>query len=152
LLKLGNNIKSFLKDAVSIAPPTEFVDEASPDTILFESKDSDGKRVIHTNRLDAQLHVIHSSLDSFLRDPAGPEYESWKKEFNIDHKTEAISADLEKHADLRKAMEKLVPQEIDYPTFWTRYYFLQRVAQLEEQRRKELLKGTYLSLSPSRPS
>lgn len=141
LLRLGNNIKSFLKDAVSIAPPNEIIDESEPNKILFESKDSDGRRIIHTNRLDAQLHVIHSSLDSFLKDPAGPEYQIWIKEFNIDSRTEAISADLEKYEELRKAMEKLVPERADYATFWCRYYFLKRVAELEEQRRKELLKG-----------
>ncbi|KAF2670429.1 BSD-domain-containing protein [Microthyrium microscopicum] len=141
LLKLGSNIKSFLKDAVSIAPPVEFVDESQPNKILFESKDSDGKRIIHTNRLDAQLHVIHSSLDSFLKDPAGPEYDAWTKEFNVNSRTETISADLEKHEELRKAMEALVPERVDYATFWCRYYFLKRVAELEEQRRKELLQG-----------
>jgi hypothetical protein len=141
LLKLGNNIKSFLSDAVSIAPPIEVTDESQPDKILFESKDSDGKRTIHTNRLDAQLHVIHSSLDGFLKDPAGPEYEAWTNEFNIESRTDTIAQDLETYSELRKAMEKLVPERVDYATFWSRYYFLKKVAEFEEQRRKDLLKG-----------
>jgi hypothetical protein len=141
LLRLGSNIKSFLQDAVSIAPPTEIFNEDEPSKLLFESKDADGKRTIHTNRLDAQLHVIHCSLDSFLKDPAGPEYEAWVKEFDVEGKTAAISADLEKYDELRRAMEKLVPEKVEYPIFWRRYYFLRRVAELEEQRRRELLKG-----------
>jgi hypothetical protein len=108
---------------------------------LFESKDADGKRVIHTNRLDAQLHVIHCSAEGFLKDPAGPEYEAWGKEFDVAAKTDAITADLEKYEELRRAMEKVVPEKVDYPTFWKRYYFLRRVAELEEQRRKDLVKG-----------
>src|SRR6201986_2133028 len=44
LLKLGNNITSFFKDAVSISPPTEIFDESEPDKVLFESQGSDGKR------------------------------------------------------------------------------------------------------------
>jgi hypothetical protein len=143
LLRLGNNIKSFLQEAVSIAPPTEIVEDSSDGSskVLFESKDSDGKRVIHTNRFEAQLHVIHCSADGFLKDPAGPEFEAWSKEFDIDAKTEQITKDLDKYPELRKAMEKVVPERVDYPTFWKRYYFLRRVAELEEQRRKELLKG-----------
>ena len=39
-------------------------------------------------------------------------------------------------------MEKLVPEQVDYPHFWTRYYFLRMVIETEEQRRRELLKGT----------
>src|SRR5207248_7332513 len=65
LLKFGTNIRNFLRDAVSVAPPSESTNEGSQDKVLFESKDSEGKRVIHTTRFDAQLHVIHSSLDSF---------------------------------------------------------------------------------------
>jgi hypothetical protein len=141
LLKFGSTISSFLRDAVSIAPPTEVMSETEPNKILFESKDTEGKRVIHTTRLDAQLHVIHCSLDSFLKDPSGPEYEAWTKEFDADTRTAAISADLEKFEELRRAMEKLVPEKIEYAVFWRRYYFLRKVAEMEEKRRKELLKG-----------
>jgi BSD domain-containing protein len=150
LLRLGNNIKSFLQEAVSIAPPTEIIEKDSSDgssKVLFESKDSDGKRVIHTSRFEAQLHVIHCSADGFLKDPAGPEFEAWSREFDIDAKTEQITKDLDKYPELRKAMEKVVPEKVDYPTFWKRYYFLRRVAELEEQRRKELLKGKLSSWS-----
>jgi hypothetical protein len=142
LLRFGNNIRTFLKDAVSIAPPTEFVDDSQPNKVLFESKDTDGKRVIHTTRLDAQLHVIHCSLDSFLKDPSGAEYEEWSSKFDADTRTDDISAQLEKYPELRRAMEKLVPEQVDFVTFWRRYYFLKGVAELEEKRRKELLKGT----------
>jgi len=97
--------------------------------------------VIHTTRFDAQLHVIHSSLDSFLKDPVSPEWEGWKKSFNVEQKTDAISKDLESHEELRRAMEKLVPEKADYPSFWCRYYFLRHVIETEEQRRREMLKG-----------
>jgi hypothetical protein len=91
--------------------------------------------------------VIHCSLDSFLKDPAGPEYEAWVREFDAEGKTAAIAADLDKYDELRRAMEKLVPEKVEYPIFWRRYYFLRRVAELEEQRRKELLKGPSLALA-----
>lgn len=39
-------------------------------------------------------------------------------------------------------MEKLVPDEIPYPDFWKRYYFLRHSIETAEARRRDLLKGT----------
>jgi BSD domain len=143
LLKFGNNIRNFLRDAVTIAPPAEGAEIGSDGKakILFESKGEDGKRVFHTTRFDAQLHVVHSSLDSFVRDPSSPEYADWLKDFSADSKTDQIAKDLEAYPELRSAMEKLVPDKVTYADFWKRYYFLRHVVETEEQRRKELLKG-----------
>lgn len=145
LLKFGTNVRNFLRDAVTIAPPSE-EDEKSKgkdgsSTILFESKDQDGKRVIHTTRFDAQLHAIHSTLDSFARNPNSVEYDKWHKDFDVEKKTDAIATDLEKYEELRKVMEKLVPEKVDYKTFWSRYYFLRMAIESEERRRREMLKG-----------
>lgn len=141
LLKFGTNIRNFLRDAVTVAPPAEQEGEEGSSKVLFESKDSEGKRVIHTTRFDAQLHVIHSSLDSFLKDPVSPEWDKWSERFDISAKTDAIAKDLEQHEELRKAMEKLVPERVEYAQFWKRYYFLRYVIESEEQRRREMLKG-----------
>ena len=141
LLKFGSNIRNFLSDAVSIAPPATGSQAERDGAVLFESKDSSGKKVVHATRFDAQLHVIHSSLDSFLKDPASPQWEAWKKNFDAEKKTDAIAKDLEKHEELRSAMEKCVPEKVDYKSFWCRYYFLRHVIESEEQRRREMLKG-----------
>jgi hypothetical protein len=141
LLKFGSNVRNFLSDAVSIAPPASGSQAERDGAVLFESKDSSGKKVVHATRFDAQLHVIHSSLDSFLKDPASPQWEEWKKSFDAEKKTDAIAKDLEKHEELRSAMEKCVPEKVDYPSFWCRYYFLRHVIESEEQRRREMLKG-----------
>ena len=42
-------------------------------------------------------------------------------------------------------MERLVPGEIKYEDFWARYYFLRHSIETAEKRRKELLKGVYMS-------
>jgi len=140
LLKFGTNIRNFLKDAVSIAPPTEGSD-GKGSTVLFESKDASGKRVIHTTRFDAQLHVIHSSLDSFTKDPISEEYDAWTKSFSVESKTEDISKDLDNFSELRTSMEKLVPDTVTYGDFWKRYYFLRHSIETAEARRRDLLKG-----------
>ncbi|KAI4202440.1 MAG: hypothetical protein LQ346_001998 [Caloplaca aetnensis] len=148
LLKFGTNVRNFLRDAVTIAPPNgadaKSKDKDGSAKVLFESKDQDGKRVIHTTRFDAQLHAIHSSIDSFAKDPESAEYDKWHVEFDVEKKTDAIAADLEKYEELRKAMEKLVPEKVEYKTFWSRYYFLRMVIESEEQRRREMLKGAAL--------
>ncbi len=141
LLKFGTNLRNFLKDAVTIAAPSEEVGQGH--TVLFESKDASGKRVIHTTRFDAQLHVIHSSADSFTKDPVSQEYEPWTKSFDLDSKTEDISKDLEDFAELRTSMEKLVPDTVPYGDFWKRYYFLRHSIETAEARRRDLLKGMY---------
>ncbi|RAL16258.1 BSD domain-containing protein [Aspergillus homomorphus CBS 101889] len=138
ILRFGMNIGQKLRDAVSIVPPSS---ESSGDKLLFESKDAEGKRVIHATRFEAQLHVIHSTLDSFTNDPVSELWPAFKQEFKIAEKTDAIAADLEKYPELRSAMEKLVPEQVDYATFWCRYYFLRLVIETEEQKRKELLQG-----------
>ncbi|KAL4803749.1 hypothetical protein BDV18DRAFT_144359 [Aspergillus unguis] len=137
ILQFGKNITQRLREAVTIVPP----EEESGSKVLFESKDAEGKRVIHATRFEAQLHVIHTNLDSFLKDPVSDEWPSFQKSFNIDDKTAAIAADLEKYPELRTAMEKLVPEKVQYADFWSRYYFLRLVIETEEQKRKELLKG-----------
>lgn len=149
IFKFGANIGNFLRDAVTIAPPTEETNKDGSRKVLFESKDSDGKRVIHSTRFDAQLHAIHSSLESFTSDPASAEYAKWKDDFDVEKKTDAIAQDLDKYEELRRTMEKLVPEKVEYKDFWTRYYFLRMVVETEEQRRRELLKGMPSSLRSS---
>ncbi|KAL3452395.1 hypothetical protein BJX65DRAFT_178954 [Aspergillus insuetus] len=137
ILRFGMNITQKLREAVTIVPP----EEESGSKVLFESKDAEGKRVIHATRFEAQLHVIHTTLDSFLKDPVSDEWSVFSQSFNVDDKTAAIAADLEKYHELRAAMEKLVPEKVQYADFWSRYYFLRLVIETEEQKRKELLKG-----------
>jgi hypothetical protein len=150
LLRFGTNIRNFLRDAVSVVPPSEEESKAGKvrSEVLFESKDAAGKRVLHTTRLDAQLHVIHTMPDKFTRDPDSDRWSEFTDGFVIDEQTQRISEDLERYPELRKAMEQLVPEKVEYKDFWRRYYFLRMVLEMEEQRRKEMLKGGASYFSP----
>ncbi|KAI0129526.1 hypothetical protein BJ170DRAFT_681023 [Xylariales sp. AK1849] len=142
LLKFGANLRDFLKEAVKVSPPTGGSADGEASTVLFESKDASGKRVIHTSRYDAQLHVIHTTADSFARDPVNSaEFTTWVREFNVESKTDDISSDLAKYPELRATMEKLVPDQVPYADFWKRYYFLRHSIETAEERRRELLKA-----------
>ncbi|KAL2197813.1 hypothetical protein P885DRAFT_76520 [Corynascus similis CBS 632.67] len=141
LLRFGSNLRDFFRDAITIAPPEGNEAENQGSAVLFESKDAHGKRVIHTSRFDAQLHVIHTSPERLTKDGTGAEFEAWSKEFDIDKKTADISSDLEKYPELRSTMEKLVPDQVPYADFWKRYYFLRHGIETAEARRKDLLKA-----------
>lgn len=143
LLRFGTNVRNFLKDTISVTA-SELSSQTGSSEVLFESRDGNtGKRVIHTSRFDAQLHVIHSTPSSFTEDPdaENEEWTKFKSEFDIEKKTDTIASDLEKYPELRAAMEKLVPEKVEYKDFWSRYYFLRHVIELREEKRKELLKG-----------
>jgi hypothetical protein len=62
----------------------------------------------------------------------------------VEKKTEDIAGDLAKYPELRATMEKLVPDQVSYPDFWKRYYFLRHGIETAEARRRDLLKGMLL--------
>ncbi|KAL9053588.1 MAG: hypothetical protein Q9162_004685 [Coniocarpon cinnabarinum] len=140
LVKFGTNLRKYLKDAVTVTAP-EGGTEGSVKNVLFESKDQEGRRVVHATRFEAQLHVIHTNLENFTTDPDSGEFAKWKTGFNVDKMTDAIARDLAKYEELQRSMERLVPEKVEYATFWTRYYFLRHVVEEQEQKRRELLKG-----------
>lgn len=140
LVRYGTNLKNFLRDAVTISAPEG--DDKATSEVLFSTEDAGtGKKVFHSTRLDAQLHAIHTSAASFTDEPSGVEWESYRAGFDVDSKTDAIAKDLDKYPELRKAMEKLVPEKVGYREFWMRYYYLRKAVEAEEARRKEVLKG-----------
>ncbi|KAI1101725.1 BSD-domain-containing protein [Jackrogersella minutella] len=140
LLKFGGNVRNFFRDAIIVKPGSGSDDDKGT-ARRFESKDESGKRVIHTSRYDAQLHVIHTTEKSFTEDSATTEYAAWAKGFDADSKTENISSDLAKYPELRANMEKLVPGRVPYADFWKRYYFLRHSIETAEARRRDLLKA-----------
>ena len=142
LLKFGTNVRNFLRDAVVITAPDAEKDGKTSEVLFETSEPGTGKKIFHSTRLDAQLHAIHTTASSFTDDPAqGEAWEKWSKEFDIDSKTKDIAADLDKYEELRRAMEKLVPEKVEYKAFWMRYYFLRSAVEEDERKRREVLKG-----------
>ncbi|TGZ79634.1 hypothetical protein EX30DRAFT_333192 [Ascodesmis nigricans] len=149
LAKFGSQIGAFLRDAVTIAPPEESDSTgANQQTeLLFETKaGSTAGKQIYTSRLDAQLHLLHTNVELFKEDPKPEGFKTFSEGFKVDAKetTERIAADLERYPELRKAMEALVPETVEYAKFWVRYYFFREELDKDEQKRKELLKGAAL--------
>lgn len=145
LLRFGTNIRSFLRDAVSVSAP-EPADGANASEVLFESKDAiTGKRVIHTSRFDAQLHALHTNSERFTNDPDAGGWGEWNQKFDVEKRTDEIARDLAKHEELRAMMERLVPEKVEYKDFWARYYFMRHAVEVQEEKRREMLKGMFMS-------
>lgn len=142
LLRFGTGLRDFLREAVSIAPAGT---EEGGQEGGFESKDAAGKRVIHSTRFEAQMHAIHCNAESFTKDSEGEEWREWRGGFDAEGRTGEISGDLERFGELRGMMERLVPGEVRYEDFWARYYFLRHSIETAEKRRRDLLKGMYMS-------
>ncbi|KAK9376027.1 uncharacterized protein V1513DRAFT_440437 [Lipomyces chichibuensis] len=142
LNQVGKDVSDFLKDAVTIDPGEDEYTEGTKTPIskdvLFDVPE-DIKRQIYTTRLDAQLHALHTSVEPFLADSDDVAYEEFAKGFSVDSQTATIAGDLEHYPELRKLMEKVVPEKITYEEFWKRYYFLREQINQEELRRKQLL-------------
>ncbi|KAK9484221.1 hypothetical protein V1527DRAFT_470742 [Lipomyces starkeyi] len=142
LNQVGKEVSDFLKDAVTIDPGEDEYAEGTKTPIskdvLFDVPE-DIKRQIYTTRLDAQLHALHTSVEPFLTDSDDVAYEEFAKGFSVDSQTATIAGDLDHYPELRKLMEKVVPEKITYEEFWKRYYFLREQINQEELRRKQLL-------------
>jgi hypothetical protein len=143
LLRLGSNLRSFLRDAVSIAPPDDR-DGDGDSSRDGDSRDSSrSERVrrppIHSTRLDAQLHALHATPTTFTQEPrAAGEYASWAAAYDLESQTQRIAKQLDEHAELRAALERLVPGQVAYAAFWTRYHFLRHGLERAEERRRQL--------------
>ena len=150
LLKFGTNIRDFLRDAVVVTAPN--ATNAESRELLFETSDpGTGRKVFHSSRLDAQLHAIHTTPSSFTSDPSdGETWSQWQKDFDVESMTADIARDLEAYPELRKTMESLVPEKVEYVTFWARYWFLRRAVEEDEKKRKEILKGKSCVLDAGR--
>lgn len=107
--------------------------------VLFNVSD-DLRDQIYTTRLDAQLHALHTTKEPFLvKASSDPKYDEFSKTFDIKEQTETIAQDLEKYPKLRTLMESLVPEQVAYNEFWSRYYFMRREINEQEEKRKKLL-------------
>lgn len=146
--KVGKDVKTLLRDTVSIDGPIHTVDrddvdlEAGEDAsseVLFNVPE-DIRNQIYSTRLDAQLHALHTSPEPFLatgKEEQFVEFES--KDFNLDKMTDIITADLKEYPSLKKLMEQLVPEKVAYDQFWAKYYYMRKQISDQEQRRKKLL-------------
>lgn len=146
ILRLGKDVRSILKDAVTVDAPDHNCRQLSdsesgedaPAEILFNVPEG-LRNQIYSTRLDAQLHALHTSKEPFLTTSEESDYQKFKESFDINAQTEQIACDLEKYPKLRILMESLIPDQVSYEIFWTKYYYMRKQIAEQELRRKQLL-------------
>lgn len=146
--RFGKDLKTFLKDAVTVDGPDDSKSSSSdstsetgedlPSELLFNVPE-DIRNQIYSTRLDAQLYALHTSPEPFLTETADPGYTAFAGMFDVNAHTDTIAKDLEEQSKLRNLMESLVPEKVPYDTFWTKYYYMKQQIEDQEHKRKLLV-------------
>lgn len=154
LFRLGSNLATFLGKTVTKVSSQDGADNHNDSQLLFESHDpNSGRRHIHTSRLEAQLHALHTNAATFTQDPCGSsEWNTWAENFDVETKTGDIARDLDRFPELREMLERLTgpsttdeaKEKVEYSEFWRRYYFVRGIVETGDQKRREMLKGRSL--------
>ncbi|BFZ56683.1 hypothetical protein PYCC9005_003731 [Savitreella phatthalungensis] len=143
--KYAANVGKFLKEAVVIEEP-EDTHEGSRGGVLFDQSTAQRQQVF-LSRMERQLAEIQGDAEriaSFTPPIKGEDldaeaYADFLEDFSADDNTAEIAEQLERYPRLRETMEALVPEKLDYVSFWQRYYWLVAKLKIAEERRKRVL-------------
>ncbi|SAM04178.1 hypothetical protein [Absidia glauca] len=151
LQKFGTEVIQVLNNTITVLDP----EQQDGDDLSSEQETSrahsSGSRIF-ASRTEASIANLQTDRNTLLTDPrailVGNDKEKHTKDvdlfdegFDIQKRTSEISDLLENSPELRQTMNDLVPLQIDYTTFWKRYFYhVWRITQ-EEERRKLLVKG-----------
>ncbi|KAI8388791.1 uncharacterized protein BYT42DRAFT_603224 [Radiomyces spectabilis] len=151
--KFGEEVVQVLKKTVTVLEPEDEHDQINRS--MEESQDDAQRPKIFATRKEALLAKMRSDPQTYLEDPAkvleGTEQEEKDKKildtfnatFNVQEYTDEIARLLDDHPDLRNIMDKLVPLEVNYATFWKRYFYHAWKIDQEEQKRQVIVKVLY---------
>lgn len=130
--KLVSLFTSFFSSIVSIdSPKEESIKELET---IFSSPGIPGA-AYSSSRYDTDLFKLHTSEHFYLNGNVEDNHD-----VAIDGKTEEISSLLKQYPDtLEQLMNRLVPVEILYKKFWSRYFVQEQRLRENERSRKELL-------------
>ncbi|KAI9278527.1 hypothetical protein BDA99DRAFT_492424 [Phascolomyces articulosus] len=140
---------------------TEVVDVLSKTITVLEPDNSDegeqggrtsgeSARRIFATRKDSLLAKMRANPDTYLQDPvkdlAGDDkklkvLETFNAGFSIDSYTEEISRLLDEYPEMREMMNDLVPVQVNYTSFWQRYFYHVWSIEQDEQKRQLIVKG-----------
>ncbi|XP_008812007.1 BSD domain-containing protein C22A12.14c-like [Phoenix dactylifera] len=76
------------------------------------------------SRFEAQVLAVQCDQKTFLEEPEDVEdFEIWRTGFELAEKEEEIERLGYENGILKGVIEKLVPDVVDYETFWSRYFY-----------------------------
>lgn len=90
------------------------------------------------SRFDAQVSAIQGDTSTYCEEPEDlDDYNKWKLGFVLEEKSEEIDGLLDENGAMGSIYEKVVPDSVDRPTFWCRYFYkLHKLKQAEDLRVK----------------
>lgn len=139
--KYAADIGRFIKEAVVI----EDAEDDARGGVLFDQS-SARRQQVFLNRMERQLSELQNDVARIAAftppaedAPDGKAYAEFVSDFSADDNTAEIAEQLERYPELRKTMEELVPEKLEYKEFWLRYYWLVAKLKIEEERRKRLM-------------
>ncbi|ORZ25735.1 hypothetical protein BCR42DRAFT_400813 [Absidia repens] len=149
LQKFGTEVIHVLNQTITVLEPEE--EEGSQQQHDYNQSNRGGPRIF-ASRTEAMIAKLQTDHDALLTDPKATlmanhnekqiqVLETFNTGFNIEEYTPEISRLLEGSPDLRRTMEDLVPQQVDYTTFWRRYFYHAWSIDQEEQKRQMIFKG-----------
>ncbi|EEB05765.2 hypothetical protein SJAG_00791 [Schizosaccharomyces japonicus yFS275] len=108
---LGAKMSNLLDRAIKVSPENE-------------TRGSSPAVSIYTTRRERLLDSVANNTE-LLKDGMtdNTEFTTWIKDFSVEEKTDEIASLLQQYPGLRKSMESLVPETVDYSSFWARYFF-----------------------------
>ncbi len=146
-------LTNLLSNAVSLKPSEEEVKRRQQQV---------SKKMVY-DRKQALVLGLRANSTTFLSDPTistehgsprssvdvmdvqvAHRFITFARKFNIAEHAGQISRMLNEDDDLKRTMRRLVPSKVDYETFWLRYFFRVSEIDVEEERRRQLVKSTFI--------
>ncbi|KAK3041411.1 hypothetical protein RJ639_000388 [Escallonia herrerae] len=135
VLKSTASIISQGKDNL-LAPSNIVFDH--PGTGSNSNRSVDSKRY---SRLEAQLNVIRSDVNTYIEEPEDlDDFNKWKSGFLLEEKSEEVEKLIKDNAVVEGIYKKVVPNEVDRDTFWCRYFYRVHKLKLQEDLRANLVR------------
>ncbi|KAJ3007625.1 hypothetical protein HKX48_009011 [Thoreauomyces humboldtii] len=148
LLSIGSGLSSFLSNAVTIIPGLD----GSTTSPTKPIKEPITKRNIIFNRKTALITSLRTD-DTTYADPGSDDqqlaarFNEFRADFSLQDKQSQNEILLLETPEMRTVMDRLVPKDISYADFWTRYYFRVTELEREEETRKKLMSAASASNS-----
>ncbi|CAO3615899.1 unnamed protein product [Cunninghamella blakesleeana] len=144
--KFGTEVIQALNRTITVLEPENDSDDDN-DNDSDTLNQSTGPK-IYATRKEALIAKLQKDQDIFLKDPkdslSGDDIkilETFNSGFHVQEYTDEIAILLNESSELRQTMDNLVPIQIDYTTFWQRYFYHVWKIDEEDKRRQLIVKG-----------
>uniref|UniRef100_A0A0D6R2W4 BSD domain-containing protein n=1 Tax=Araucaria cunninghamii TaxID=56994 RepID=A0A0D6R2W4_ARACU len=98
------------------------------------------------SRFEAQVRAMQLDSNTYCREPEDFEdFEAWKAGFRLEERAEEIEVICSENGFMEEIKSRLVPNFVDYETFWTRHFYRLHKLKQAEEARADLVKRAIIS-------